>query len=67
MIFAGVVFGLFGGGLPKGTATRVRHRAPVASGVNHVASEVLVGVAAPGAPGGRRRAPDPCVKWARNA
>ncbi|WP_329275096.1 hypothetical protein [Streptomyces sp. NBC_01451] len=45
-IFAGVVFALFGGGLLVWTAARVRHRAPVAHGVNPVASAVLASVAA---------------------
>lgn len=45
-IFVGVVFALFGGGLLVWTATRVRHRAPVAHGVNPVASAVLASVAA---------------------
>ncbi|MFI1359616.1 hypothetical protein ACH4TV_39475 [Streptomyces sp. NPDC020898] len=45
-IFAGMVFALFGGGLLVWTATRVRHRAPVAHGVSPVASAALVGVAA---------------------
>ncbi|GAA3894049.1 hypothetical protein GCM10023084_53600 [Streptomyces lacrimifluminis] len=45
-IFVGVVFALFGGGLLVWTAARVRHRAPVALGVNPVASAVLASVAA---------------------
>lgn len=45
-IFVGVVFALFGGGLLVWTATRIRHRAPVAYGVNPVASAVLAGGAA---------------------
>jgi hypothetical protein len=45
-IFVGLVFGLFGGGLLVWTATRVRHREPVADGVNPVASAVLAGVVA---------------------
>ena len=40
-IFAGVVFALFGGALLTWTATRVRHREPVAHGVNPVASATL--------------------------
>ena len=45
-IFVGVVFALFGGGLLVWTAARVRHGAPVAHGVNPVASAVLASVAA---------------------
>lgn len=45
-IFAGLVFALFGGGLLAWTATRVRHREPVAHGVNPVASATLAGLAA---------------------
>ncbi|WP_371660689.1 hypothetical protein [Streptomyces sp. NBC_00280] len=44
-VFVGVAFGLFGGGLLMWTATRVRQRAPVAHGVNPVASTVLASVA----------------------
>lgn len=44
-IFAGVVFALFGGGLLVWTATRVRHREPVALGVNPVASATLATLA----------------------
>ncbi|MDQ0933409.1 hypothetical protein [Streptomyces turgidiscabies] len=51
-IFVGVVFALFGGGPPVWTVTRVRHRAPVADGVNPVASAVLESVAALVALGG---------------
>ncbi|MBK3579621.1 hypothetical protein JHN63_38670 [Streptomyces sp. MBT65] len=48
-IFAGLVFALFGGALLLWTAVRVRHREPVAEGVNPVASATLaslVGIAA---------------------
>ncbi|WP_329255045.1 hypothetical protein OG223_29590 [Streptomyces sp. NBC_01478] len=48
-IFAGLVFALFGGALLLWTAVRVRHREPVAEGVNPVASATLatlVGVTA---------------------
>ncbi|WP_405535975.1 hypothetical protein OG787_20520 [Streptomyces sp. NBC_00075] len=45
-IFVGVVFALFGGGLLVWTAARVRNRAPVALGVNPVASAALASVAA---------------------
>jgi hypothetical protein len=45
-IFAGVVFGLFGGGLLVWTVARVRHREPVAHGVSPVASATLATVAA---------------------
>lgn len=45
-IFAGVVFALFGGGLLVWTVARVRNRAPVALGVNPVASAALASVAA---------------------
>ncbi|WP_330290031.1 hypothetical protein [Streptomyces sp. NBC_00576] len=45
-IFVGLVFALFGGGLLVWTAARVRHGAPVAHGVNPVASAVLASVAA---------------------
>ena len=45
-IFAGLVFALFGGALLLWTAARVRHREPVAQGVNPVASATLAGVVA---------------------
>ncbi|MBK3566670.1 MULTISPECIES: hypothetical protein [unclassified Streptomyces] len=45
-IFAGLVFALFGGALLLWTAVRVRHREPVAQGVNPVASATLAGVVA---------------------
>ncbi|MFJ8507536.1 hypothetical protein [Streptomyces avermitilis] len=45
-IFAGTVFALFGGGLLIWTLSRVRHRAPVAHGVNPVASATLASLAA---------------------
>lgn len=45
-IFAGVVFALFGGALLVWTATRVRHRRPVALGVSPVASATLATLAA---------------------
>jgi len=45
-IFAGLVFALFGGALLLWTAVRVRHREPVAQGVNQVASASLAGVVA---------------------
>ncbi|MFE4665740.1 hypothetical protein ACFRI7_07455 [Streptomyces sp. NPDC056716] len=44
-IFAGVVFGLFGGGLLLWTAVRVRRREPVALGVSPGASAVLTTLA----------------------
>ncbi|MGW2078722.1 hypothetical protein ACWCOW_17550 [Streptomyces sp. NPDC001939] len=40
-IFAGTVFTLFGAGLLLWTGARVMHRAPVADGVNPVASATL--------------------------
>jgi len=45
-IFAGVVFALFGAGLLVWTAARVRHREPVAHGVNPVASATCASLAA---------------------
>ncbi|MFJ3231659.1 hypothetical protein [Streptomyces sp. NPDC086787] len=45
-IFAGAVFALFGGALLVWTGARVRHREPVAQGVNQVASATLAGLAA---------------------
>ncbi|MEH0424465.1 hypothetical protein [Streptomyces sp. B21-083] len=45
-IFVGMVFALFGGALLMWTVARVRHRAPVAHGVNPVASAALASVAA---------------------
>ena len=45
-IFAGSVFALFGGALLLWTAVRVRHREPVAQGVNPVASATLASVVA---------------------
>ncbi|MFE2419643.1 hypothetical protein [Streptomyces hokutonensis] len=45
-IFAGLVFALFGSALLLWTAVRVRHREPVAQGVNQVASATLAGVVA---------------------
>ncbi|GGL89281.1 hypothetical protein GCM10010129_36350 [Streptomyces fumigatiscleroticus] len=44
-IFAGTVFALFGGGLLVWTVTRVRHRRPVAHGVNPVASVTVASLA----------------------
>jgi len=44
-IFAGVVFALFGGALLAWTVARVRHREPVAHGVNPVASATLASLA----------------------
>ncbi|MFF4966786.1 hypothetical protein [Streptomyces sp. NPDC001037] len=44
-IFAGLVFALFGGTLLVWTGARVRHRDPVAHGVNPVASATLAGAA----------------------
>ncbi|KRD18841.1 MULTISPECIES: hypothetical protein [unclassified Streptomyces] len=41
MIFAGMVFALFGGGLLVWTAVRVGQRQPVAHGVSPVASAAL--------------------------
>ncbi|MEH0556984.1 hypothetical protein [Streptomyces sp. B21-101] len=41
MIFAGMVFSLFGGGLLVWTAVRVGQREPVAHGVSPVASAAL--------------------------
>ncbi|WP_262061203.1 hypothetical protein [Streptomyces sp. STR69] len=43
-IFAGLVFALFGGALLLWTVVRVRHREPVAQGVNPVASATLASV-----------------------
>ncbi|MET7436838.1 hypothetical protein ACWERY_17385 [Streptomyces sp. NPDC004082] len=48
-IFAGTAFALFGGGLLAWTAVRLRHREPVALGVNPVASATLASLAAVGA------------------
>ncbi|MGW1025099.1 hypothetical protein ACWD4J_15585 [Streptomyces sp. NPDC002577] len=48
-IFAGTVFVLFGAGLLLWTGARVLHRAPVAHGVNPVASATLATVAGAGA------------------
>ncbi|MGQ4433256.1 MULTISPECIES: hypothetical protein [unclassified Streptomyces] len=48
-IFAGLVFALFGGALLLWTVVRVRHREPVAQGVNPVASATLASLAAVGA------------------
>ncbi|MFE1286279.1 hypothetical protein [Streptomyces sp. NPDC058751] len=48
-IFAGTVFALFGGGILAWTMVRVRQGAPVAHGVNRVASAALAGVAGSGA------------------
>ncbi|PZT68936.1 hypothetical protein DN402_16030 [Streptomyces sp. SW4] len=45
-IFAGMVFALFGAGLLVWTAARVRHRRPVAQGVNQVASATFASVTA---------------------
>ncbi|MEU7054862.1 hypothetical protein [Streptomyces sp. NPDC046197] len=45
-IFAGTVFALFGAALLVWTAVRVRHREPVALGVNRIASATLSGVVA---------------------
>ena len=45
-IFAGLVFALFGGALLLWTVVRVRHREPVAQGVNPVASATLASLAA---------------------
>ncbi|WP_405635718.1 hypothetical protein OHB53_22970 [Streptomyces sp. NBC_00056] len=45
-IFAGTVFTLFGAGLLLWTGARVMHRAPVADGVNPVASATLAALAA---------------------
>lgn len=45
-IFTGSVFALFGAGLVVWTATRVRHRRPVAHGVNPIASATFASVAA---------------------
>ncbi|MEV0172626.1 hypothetical protein AB0I00_16100 [Streptomyces sp. NPDC050803] len=44
-IFAGLVFALFGAGLLAWTVSRVRHREPVAHGVNPVASLTLASLA----------------------
>ncbi|MFD5080340.1 hypothetical protein [Streptomyces sp. NPDC058371] len=48
-IFVGAVFALFGGGLVTWTAARLRHREPVALGVNPVASAMVATLAASGA------------------
>ncbi|MET7484037.1 hypothetical protein [Streptomyces sp. NPDC005538] len=45
-IFAGLVFALFGGALLLWTVVRVRHREPVAQGVNPVASATLASLVA---------------------
>lgn len=45
-IFAGLVFALFGSALLLWTVVRVRHREPVAQGVNPVASATLASLAA---------------------
>ncbi|MFF5185519.1 hypothetical protein ACFY30_17335 [Streptomyces sp. NPDC000345] len=45
-IFAGMVFALFGGVLLVWTAVRVRHREPVAQGVDPLASATLAALAA---------------------
>ncbi|MFI2641344.1 hypothetical protein [Streptomyces sp. NPDC018610] len=45
-IFTGTVFALFGAVLLGWTANRVRHRAPVALGVDRAASAALVALAA---------------------
>jgi hypothetical protein len=45
-IFAGLVFALFGGALLLWTLVRVRHREPVAQGVNPVASATFASLAA---------------------
>jgi hypothetical protein len=45
-IFVGMVFALFGGGLPAWTATRLHRRRPVADGVSRIASAALAGLAA---------------------
>ncbi|MDQ1037846.1 hypothetical protein QFZ75_004262 [Streptomyces sp. V3I8] len=44
-IFTGSVFALFGGGLLLWTAVRLRQRAPVAHGVNPLASATAAGFA----------------------
>lgn len=46
MIFAGMVFALFGGGLLVWTGVRVRQRQPVAQGVSPVASATVATVVA---------------------
>ncbi|MFI1681953.1 MULTISPECIES: hypothetical protein [unclassified Streptomyces] len=48
-IFAGTVFALFGAGLLMWTGVRVAHRAPVAQGVNPVASVTFATLAGSGA------------------
>jgi hypothetical protein len=45
-IFAGTVFGLVGAALLVWTAARVRHREPVALGVNRAVSATVASVAA---------------------
>ncbi|GGW61593.1 hypothetical protein GCM10010503_43350 [Streptomyces lucensis JCM 4490] len=45
MIFASVVFALFGGALLAWTGVRVRRREPVAHGVNRVASATVASAA----------------------
>ncbi|MFF4588031.1 hypothetical protein [Streptomyces sp. NPDC001388] len=45
-IFAGMVFALFGGVLLAWTAVRVRHREPVAQGVDPLASATLAALTA---------------------
>ncbi|MGX1271473.1 hypothetical protein [Streptomyces phaeoluteigriseus] len=46
VIFAGMVFALFGGGLLVWTGVRVRQRQPVAQGVSPVASATVATVVA---------------------
>ncbi|MET8246708.1 hypothetical protein ABZV31_21185 [Streptomyces sp. NPDC005202] len=45
-IFTGTVFALFGAALLVWTAVRVRHREPVALGVNRIASATVASLAA---------------------
>ncbi|QLJ05729.1 hypothetical protein HZZ00_35055 [Streptomyces sp. NEAU-sy36] len=44
-VFAGAVFALFGAALLGWTGVRLRHREPVADGVNRVASATVAGLA----------------------
>ncbi|MER7676539.1 hypothetical protein [Streptomyces sp. NPDC096934] len=48
-IFVGTVFALFGGALLAWTVVRLRQGAPIAAGVNRVASATLASVAGVGA------------------
>ncbi len=49
VVFAGAVFVLFGAGLLLWTGIRLRHHAPVAEGVNQLASATVAALAGAGA------------------